>query len=335
MSSDSHSNTFDSQRTRAHRPLRRDETDRAASQIGNTQRFSVQPAGGLFDGLSLAQVIAGAAAAATSVLLASRIGIAGSVIGAAVSSVVTVVSSQLYRRFLTASANKIKAASWVPDADARKDAQAPEGKLTQRLYDAVEGAAPGAAPSGTRIAPESLQRRAEAERRASQRKVIVFSLVAAIVALALSAGVILAATAGEGLGTRTEPIFAPRATSEETAGTGEPQAGVSNGTAAGNKADGTASSDADAPVSSTPDAGSDNASADTPADTGTGSTSGDASGSDGASSGGSTGSGSADAGTSTGGSDPDSTGSDTGTTTDTGGNAAGAPSAGNSRASGA
>ena len=54
--------------------------------------------------------MAGAAAAATSVVLASKIGIAGSVIGAAVSSVVTVVSSQIYRHFITTGAEKLKGA---------------------------------------------------------------------------------------------------------------------------------------------------------------------------------------------------------------------------------
>ncbi len=58
-------------------------------RIGSTQPISVRR--GLFDGISVAQVIAASAAAATSMLLASRIGIAGSVIGAAVSTKVTVI----------------------------------------------------------------------------------------------------------------------------------------------------------------------------------------------------------------------------------------------------
>lgn len=77
-----------------------------APRIGNTQPIPEQER--LLDGISIPQIIAGAAAAATSMALASQIGIAGSVIGAAVSSVVTVVSSQLYRRFLSKSAEKLK-----------------------------------------------------------------------------------------------------------------------------------------------------------------------------------------------------------------------------------
>lgn len=52
---------------------------------------------GLFEGLSVSQVTAGALAAVTSMLLSAQIGIAGSVIGVAVGSVVSTVSSQLYK----------------------------------------------------------------------------------------------------------------------------------------------------------------------------------------------------------------------------------------------
>ena len=72
------------------------------------QTMAIAPKKGLFDDISIPQIIAGAAAAATSVALASKIGIAGSVIGAAVSSVITVVSSQVYRHFISASAEAIK-----------------------------------------------------------------------------------------------------------------------------------------------------------------------------------------------------------------------------------
>ena len=94
-------------------PYRREEANAPHEAIGNTQAYPARRPGllrRLFEDLSFAQVVAGAAAAATSVVLASKIGIAGSVIGAAVSSVVTVVSSQVYRHFLTAGAEKLKGA---------------------------------------------------------------------------------------------------------------------------------------------------------------------------------------------------------------------------------
>ena len=63
---------------------------------------------GLFEGLSVSQVTAGALAAVTSMLLSAQIGIAGSVIGIAVGSVVSTVSSQLYKKFLAGSAEKLR-----------------------------------------------------------------------------------------------------------------------------------------------------------------------------------------------------------------------------------
>ncbi len=69
-----------------------------------------QPTGikGLFEGLSVSQVTAGALAAVTSMLLSAQIGIAGSVIGVAIGSVVSTVSSQLYKKFLAGSAEKLR-----------------------------------------------------------------------------------------------------------------------------------------------------------------------------------------------------------------------------------
>ena len=62
----------------------------------------------LFEGLSGAQLTAGALAAVTSMLLSAQIGIAGSVIGVAVGSVVSTVASQVYKRFLEQSATRLR-----------------------------------------------------------------------------------------------------------------------------------------------------------------------------------------------------------------------------------
>ena len=62
----------------------------------------------LFDDLSIAQVAAGALAAVTSMLLASQIGIYGSVIGVGVGSVVSAVASQLYKKFLQGLGREIQ-----------------------------------------------------------------------------------------------------------------------------------------------------------------------------------------------------------------------------------
>ena len=59
--------------------------DSLAEQVEKERKFL----GGLLEGLSVPQVAAGALAAVTSMLLSSKIGIAGSVIGVAVGSVVS------------------------------------------------------------------------------------------------------------------------------------------------------------------------------------------------------------------------------------------------------
>lgn len=187
----------------------------AAVALGQTQ--ALVPQKKLFEGLSIPQIIAGAAAAATSVALASKIGIAGSVIGAAVSSIVTVVSSQLYRRALDASAEKLKSGI---GADANPNAGASYAAGVRGGYAQVATASPdgnGYRRAGqTRIAPSKLRAR-------TQRKVVAFSCAIALAAVVACAAAILIGTAGEGLGARTEPLFATAPVSD-TAGTGEEDA---------------------------------------------------------------------------------------------------------------
>lgn len=180
------------------------------THIGATQPIALRK--GLLDGISVAQIIAAAAAAVTSMLLSSKIGIAGSVIGAAVSSVVTVVCSQLYRNALDTSARKLKA------KQAMRAYQAQE-----RVLDTLDAYGTSAASSTTnmspeaahedtrtphiRIAPTKLQARAAAERSASKRKVTFASILIAVLAVVISAGAVMLATAGEGLGTKTPSVF--------------------------------------------------------------------------------------------------------------------------------
>lgn len=177
-------------------------------RIGFTQ--PIAPQHRALDGISAAQVLAGAAAAATSMLLASKIGIAGSVIGAAVSSAVTIICSQLYRHALETSAEKLKlsqlglagSSERLPAADAYRPSKA------------------SAAYRSTRIAPAALQIRAAEERRSTQRKVLVASVALAAAAVALTAGIILLGTAGQGLGTRPAPLL-PVAPQQQQPATGQ------------------------------------------------------------------------------------------------------------------
>ena len=88
--------------------------------------------GGLFDDLSFSQVAAGALAAVTSMLLASQIGIYGSAIGVGVGSVVSAVASQLYKRFLQRSADKLREAP--PLAHRRPHAPMPPMRPVRRVW---------------------------------------------------------------------------------------------------------------------------------------------------------------------------------------------------------
>ena len=214
--------------------------------IGQTQ--AIAPKEKLLEGLSIPQVIAGAAAAATSVALASRIGIAGSVIGAAVSSVVTVLSSQVYRHFLSAGAAKLKHEPERPGpSSAYVSGYGYSERAAQGYYDRQP------ARYGARIAPTKLQARAAAERAATQRKVVMFSVGTAVLAVALSVAIILALTEGEGLGERVPaPWSAAEPAQEQSDQTPEtPQADA----AASTSQDTAASNDAS--TSSTPSSGTD------------------------------------------------------------------------------
>lgn len=176
------------------------------THIGATQPIAVRK--GLFDGISVAQVIAASAAAATSMLLASRIGIAGSVIGAAVSSMITVICSQLYRNALDASAQKLKAKQASSDlahgtAMSASAMTEPNGTVAAPYAARLEGRNLTA-----RIAPTKLQARAAAERSATKRKVAVVSVVIAVAAVTASAGIIMLTTSGEGLGVKVPSLFA-------------------------------------------------------------------------------------------------------------------------------
>lgn len=213
----------DAPRTRVMTPASLNNGVHENHSIGQT--MAIAPKKGLFDDISIPQIIAGAAAAATSVALASKIGIAGSVIGAAVSSVITVVSSQVYRHFISASAEAIKGTHAAVDYPAGAyEPVEPDveehlgGAATTQEMRQVAGRATTA-----RVAPNSLRAKAAAERSQTQKKVIVFSIAIAIVAVIACAGAILITTAGEGLGERPEPILSSRTTEHDADSSGQPQ----------------------------------------------------------------------------------------------------------------
>lgn len=213
----------DAPRTRVMTPASLNNGVHENHSIGQT--MAIAPKKGLFDDISIPQIIAGAAAAATSVALASKIGIAGSVIGAAVSSVITVVSSQVYRHFISASAEALKGTHAAVDYPAGAyepvELNAEEhlgGAATTQEMRQVAGRATTA-----RVAPNSLRAKAAEERSQTQKKVIIFSIAIAIVAVIACAGAILITTACEGLGERPEPILSSRTTEQDADSAGQSQ----------------------------------------------------------------------------------------------------------------
>lgn len=180
----------------------------------------------LFEDLSIAQVIAGALAAATVFLLSSVIGVAGSLIGAAVGSIVSAVSSQVYKKMLSASADKIR--DVAPDGVSANQADlnetrlmAPVSSSETRVIDSGKVAASAtkvmgaddiryqAHASSDKAVDPALQRAHVRRRRKArvQRSVIIVSVVSALVAIVISAGLIHVFTDGQGIGEKTEPIF--------------------------------------------------------------------------------------------------------------------------------
>ncbi len=213
----------DAPRTRVMTPASLNNGVHENHSIGQT--MAIAPKKGLFDDISIPQIIAGAAAAATSVALASKIGIAGSVIGAAVSSVIPVVPSQVYRHFISASAEALKGTHAAVDYPAGAyepvEFNAEEhlgGAATTQEMRQIAGRATTA-----RVAPDSLRAKAAAERSQTQKKVIVFSIAIAIVAVIACAGAILITTAGEGLGERPEPILSSHTTEHDADSSGQSQ----------------------------------------------------------------------------------------------------------------
>lgn len=177
----------------------------------------------LFKDLTWMQVGAGALAAATSLFFASSIGIAGSVIGAAVGSIVTTVSSALYKSFLTASNDAIKEKIGTPSRHA--DAFSPTASDSSRTPTCDEAAghqgaqpspykhASGSGPRSSVRDPRETARVRELarlrKRARTEKAVVIVSLVTGLVAVLGCALIVYTATDGSGLGYRPAPALAP------------------------------------------------------------------------------------------------------------------------------
>lgn len=184
---------------------------------------------GVLSNVSFTTVIASALAAGTSLVLSSKIGLAGSVIGTVVAAAVSSLALQIYQSLLSKTAEKVNdVANLTSIGSPTDDTAAAEGGVGERTHDGetVVQRRPvtlsdktgviEVAESGTPIAPDSIRYAAHArESKYNTRRALIVSIVAALVALAVTAGIITLATAGHGLGSTTT-FSAPVVSTETT-----------------------------------------------------------------------------------------------------------------------
>ena len=195
-----------------------------------------------FEGISLSSIVAGTLAAVTSFLLASKIGIGGSVIGAAASYVVSAVATKIYQNVLTASGEKLQSASSsgngitkdAENGDADGGAPRTAGSRTdvRDEPDTATGVTADDA-SSTRRPREIVFSRANGRTysvdelrksrfRASKHTAMIVTLVSGLLAVAVTAGVVMLATQGRGTDNLVSPTTTTPARNDSGTRTGTP-----------------------------------------------------------------------------------------------------------------
>ena len=184
----------------------------------------------ILSSVSMPTVLAATLAAATSFLFSSKLGLTGSLIGAALAAGVSTIASQVYKAMINSSVERIQGittqmqalgdnqdqTSPMEELDRTRVRPVPEGLYEpEDLYADEEDVF---APTGTPYAPA--QMRQEAARRHAvsiMRRTFVVAVVAALVALLAYAVMVNLATQGKGIGpTSFEEIATP--TASETIG---------------------------------------------------------------------------------------------------------------------
>lgn len=160
---------------------------------------------------SVTQIVVAGLAAATSFLLSSQIGIAGSAIGAAIGAVASAAASQVYRNLIDASAERLRnIGDQAPDGGS-PDAADQATALMSGPADQTEPWQPASlsgrvsiddvAESGTPIAPREVRYAARAREQARiRRRVAIVGAAVGIVAVLAFALVTYVATQGAGIG---------------------------------------------------------------------------------------------------------------------------------------
>lgn len=191
----------------------------------------------LFSDISPVQVIATALASVTSMLLASYIGIAGSVIGVAVASIVSTLAASAYKKFLRDSAEKIKELPIpvVHDKLAAHDGDQGDTGQGDSNDDASTAASNDEArrSDDTNDTPDAEATRNDHEKREYDKRVrrlVVICAVSALLAVAASGAAVYFLTTGQGLGAKPAPIAVTLhdSLSHRTEGSGGSQASPSS-----------------------------------------------------------------------------------------------------------
>ena len=164
--------------------------------------------------------MAGTLAAVTSFLLASKIGIAGSVIGAAASYIVSAVATKIYQNILTASGEKLQSASSSgndDDTTDNKSDKAAESESDTTMTGMVNTVSTARKPrevvsnraNGRTYSVNELRK---ARSHNSKRTAIIVTLVSGLLAVAVTAGIVMLVTQGRG----TDHIITPSTTPTQT-----------------------------------------------------------------------------------------------------------------------
>ena len=189
----------------------------------------------ILSSVSMPTVLAATLAAATSFLFSSKLGLTGSLIGAALAAGVSTIASQVYKAMINSSVERIQGittqmqalgddqdqTSPMEELDRTRVRPVPEGLYEpEDLYADEEDVF---APTGTPYAPAQMRQEAARCHAVSiMRRTFVVAVVAALVALLAYAVMVNLATQGKGIGpTSCEEIAPP--TASETIGEGQEQ----------------------------------------------------------------------------------------------------------------
>ncbi|MFT8703848.1 hypothetical protein [Bifidobacterium aquikefiricola] len=188
-----------------------------------------------FHNISWAQIFAGALAAVTAFLLSAKIGIAGSVIGVAVGSIVSTVTTQIYQRVLDESSKKIQktvvSVHYNPNRsenDGDDDKSTSEDQSDLEATQTLPASDATSKRTGRQAVGHSTHANGAGETKITgkpkispfgghkldgrKRKVLIVAIVSAIVAFGGTAGIIYAVTNGQGTDQVVRNIVSPSKT---------------------------------------------------------------------------------------------------------------------------